>query len=302
MQIGFVGLGRMGGNMAQRLLERGGHEVVGFDLSAEAASAARQAGATLVASLADLVGALRPPRVAWLMLPAGEPVERTLRALVDLCTPGDLLVDGGNSDYRDSLRRAREVAARGLELLDVGTSGGLRGRELGYALMVGGSAEGFARLEPVLRDLAPPGGYAHVGPSGAGHFAKMVHNGVEYALMQAYAEGFALLERAPYGYDLAELARVWNAGGVVRSWLLELVQEALARDPKLAAMGGYVEDTGYGRWTVETAVELAVPIPAITAALYARFRSRQDEPFADRLLAVLRQLFGGHATRPPAPP
>jgi 6-phosphogluconate dehydrogenase len=297
MQIGFVGLGRMGANMVKRLLERGGHEVVAYDVSAAAVDRVAQAGAAGVHSLADLARALRPPRAIWIMVPAGDPVDQTLQSLIAVCEPGDLFADGGNSNYKDSLRRAQEVATHSCELLDVGTSGGIWGRELGYALMVGGSAEGFARLEPALRTLAPEGGYAHVGPSGAGHFAKMVHNGVEYALMQSYAEGFALLEQAPFDYDLATVARVWNNGGVVRSWLLELVRDALEKDPRLESVGGYVEDTGYGRWTVQAAIEMGVPAPVIMASLFTRFRSRQDEPFAERLLAILRQQFGGHAVR-----
>ncbi len=298
MEIGFVGLGRMGGNMVLRLLERGGHTVVGFDPNREAVQHVIQAGAGGANSLEELVAALRPPRVIWVMVPSGPPVDQTLSTLASLCSRGDLIVDGGNSFYKDSIRHAKELEAQGLEMLDVGTSGGIWGRQVGYCMMVGGSVKAFTRVEPVLHALAPDGGYAHVGPNGAGHFSKMVHNGIEYGLMQAYAEGFAVLEASPFEYDFHTLAGLWNKGSVIRSWLLELAESAFEDDPKLENVEGYVEDTGEGRWAVLTAIEEAVPAPVIAEALYARFRSRRPDNFADRVLAVLRKEFGGHAVRP----
>jgi 6-phosphogluconate dehydrogenase len=235
------------------------------------------------------------------MVPAGGPVDQTLRDLTNLCQPGDLFVDGGNSYYRDDLRRADELAPHGFIYMDAGTSGGIWGREIGYALMVGGSDEGYARIEPVVRALAPDNGYAHTGPVGSGHFAKMVHNGIEYGLMQAYAEGFSILERAPFNFDLAGLAELWNHGSVIRSWLLELAARALTEDPRLEGIRGYVEDTGEGRWTVAAAISEDVPAPVITQALYTRFRSREQEDFGDKFVAVLRREFGGHAVKAAAP-
>jgi 6-phosphogluconate dehydrogenase len=300
MQIGFVGLGRMGANMVRRLLERGGHEVVAYDQSAAAVAEIVSAGATGAGSLAELVATLRTPRTIWLMVPSGDPVDQTLRALAELAAPGDLFVDGGNSHYKDTVRRAREAGAGGFAYVDAGTSGGVWGRELGYCLMVGATPQDFARIEPIVRTLAPEAGYAHVGPVGAGHFSKMVHNGIEYGMMQAYAEGFAILERSPFGYDLKELADLWQHGSVIRSWLLELAAGAFADDPHLERIAGYVEDTGEGRWTVEAAIEESVPAPIITNSLYARFRSREESDFGDRVLAALRKGFGGHAVRPAA--
>jgi len=296
MPLGFVGLGRMGSNMVTRLLQ-GGHSVVAWDVNADAVRAVAGAGARGAASLAELAGALAPPRAGWVMVPAGEPTERTVRELAGLLAAGDTIVDGGNSYYKDDIRRAAELAARGLSYVDAGTSGGIWGLRLGYCLMVGGPAPAVARLEPVFRTLAPADGYLHVGQSGAGHYVKMIHNGIEYAMMQSYAEGFELMRESPYGLDLPRVAALWNHGSVVRSWLLELAADALAEDPHLESVKAYVEDSGEGRWTVEDAVEKAVPAPAITAALYARFRSRRDNSFADRLLAALRHKFGGHAVR-----
>jgi len=296
MPLGFVGLGRMGSNMVTRLLQ-GGHSVVAWDVNADAVRAVAGAGARGAASLAELAGALAPPRAVWVMVPAGEPTERTVRELAGLLAAGDTIVDGGNSYYKDDIRRAAELAARGLFYVDAGTSGGIWGLRLGYCLMVGGPAPAVARLEPVFRTLAPADGYLHVGQSGAGHYVKMIHNGIEYAMMQSYAEGFELMRESPYGLDLPRVAALWNHGSVVRSWLLELAADALAEDPHLESVKAYVEDSGEGRWTVEDAVEKAVPAPAITAALYARFRSRRDNSFADRLLAALRHKFGGHAVR-----
>jgi len=296
MEVGFVGLGRMGGGMVGRLLAAG-HRVVGYDRAAEAVAAAARRGAVGVGSLAELAGALAPPRVVWVMVPAGEPTEAVIRELASRLQPGDTVVDGGNTHFQDDPRRAGELARVGVAYVDVGVSGGLRGAEHGYCLMVGGEASAVARLAPLFEALAPPGGWLHVGPSGSGHFVKMVHNGIEYGLMQAYAEGFELLAAADWPLDLAAIARLWTRGSVVRSWLLELAAEALAEDPTLAGLKGWVEDSGEGRWTVETAVERAVPLPVITAALYARFRSRRVDPFGDRLLAALRQRFGGHDVR-----
>jgi 6-phosphogluconate dehydrogenase len=298
MEIGFVGLGRMGANMVARLLERGDHRIVAYARNPESVARVAQQGAVGVGSLKELIDSLRPPRTIWVMVPSGSPTEDVLQALAVQASRGDLFIDGGNSYFKDSVRRARDLKDRGFEMLDSGTSGGIWGREIGYCMMVGGEEESFRRLEPVLRDLAPENGYALVGPNGAGHFSKMIHNGIEYGMMQAYAEGFALLERSPFRYDYAALSDLWNRGSVVRSWLLELAADAFRQDPELKGVAGYVEDTGEGRWTVQTAIEEAVPAPVITQALFARFRSREEDSFADRVLAVLRRQFGGHATRP----
>ncbi|HEY3186912.1 MAG TPA: decarboxylating 6-phosphogluconate dehydrogenase, partial [Solirubrobacteraceae bacterium] len=258
MEIGFVGLGRMGGNMVTRLL-RDGHRVVAYDRSATAVTAVAEGGARGVGSLAELSKALTPPRAVWVMVPAGEATEATIRELCGTLAAGDIVVDGGNTHYKDDVRRARELAARGLAYVDAGTSGGIWGLENGYCLMVGGEREPVARLEPIFHSLAPKGGYLHVGGIGAGHYVKMIHNGIEYAMMQAYAEGFELMSESPYGLDLPKIAELWNHGSVVRSWLLELAADALAADPKLSALKPWVEDSGEGRWTVEDAVEKAVP-------------------------------------------
>jgi 6-phosphogluconate dehydrogenase len=282
----MVGLGRMGGNMAERL-RRAGHEVVGYD---------RDPKVSDVASLADLVETLGPsPRVVWVMVPSGEPTRATIAALALLLSAHDLIADGGNSNYRESITRSTELAERGIGFLDVGVSGGIWGLENGYGLMVGGRPEHFELLKPVLLALAPhEGGLAHVGPSGAGHFTKMVHNGVEYGLMQAYAEGYELLAASDLGIDVHGAIDAWRYGTVIRSWLLELLHLALVDDPALEHIKGWAEDSGEGRWTVEEAVRLAVPAPAITAALYARFSSRQDDSPAMKVIAALRQQFGGH--------
>ena len=287
MKLGMIGLGRMGAGLSERL-RSGGHEVVGFDRDPELSD---------VDSLAELVKRLPAPRVGWMMVPAGEPTEDTVKALADLLDAGDIVVDGGNSNYRDSIRRAGELSERGIEFLDAGTSGGIWGLELGFCLMVGGSAEAFAAVEPVFATLAPEGGYAHVGPVGAGHFTKMVHNGIEYGMMQAYAEGFDLLKAYDVDLDLQQIAGLWSHGSVVRSWLLELVAEALQRDPALEQLRAHVDDSGEGRWTVDEAVARGVPLPVITQALFARFASRDEDSFALRMLAALRQEFGGHPVR-----
>jgi 6-phosphogluconate dehydrogenase len=286
MKIGIVGLGRMGGGIAARLRDAG-HEVVGYD----------SAAASDVASPRELAAALTPPRVVWLMVPAGEATQGVIGELAGLLSSGDIVVDGGNGNYRDALRRAQQLAAKGVRFLDCGTSGGVWGRDEGYCLMLGGEKAAFDTIEPLLRALAPAGGYAYLGPSGAGHFAKMAHNGIEYGLLQAYAEGFSLLQASEYGYDLARLCELWNSGGVIRSWLLELAQRAFAGDPRLALLRGYVEDSGEGRWIVEEAVRRGVPLPAITISLYRRFASREENSFANRFVAALRREFGGHTVR-----
>ena len=296
MELGFVGLGRMGGNMVTRLT-RDGHRIVAWDPSVDAAKRARDNGVQVVGSLADLPRALTAPRAVWVMVPAGEPTESTIQTLARTLERGDTIVDGGNTKWTDDVRRGAELAARGLHYVDAGTSGGLWGLQYGYCLMVGGDTSAVERLAPIFTTLAPPDGWLHVGGVGAGHYTKMVHNGIEYALMQAYAEGFELMSASDYGLDLPKIAKLWNQGSVVRSWLLELTAAALADDPTLESLKPYVDDSGEGRWTVEDAVNKAVPAPTITAALFARFRSRRDNSFADRLLAALRHQFGGHAVR-----
>jgi 6-phosphogluconate dehydrogenase len=286
MKLGMVGLGRMGGNMAERL-RRHGHEVVGYDRSPELSQ---------VASLAELVQVLPKPAVVWVMVPAGEPTRATIAALANFLEPGDLVVDGGNSNYRDSMARSVELATRGIGFVDAGVSGGIWGLEIGYGLMVGGTEEHVAVIWPVLQALAPPeGGLAHVGPPGAGHFTKMVHNGVEYGLMQSYAEGYELLRASDLGIDVEGAIAAWTHGTVVRSWLLDLLLQALEDDPGLTKVKGWAEDSGEGRWTVDEAVRLAVPVPVIASALFARFASRQDDSPAMKVVAALRKQFGGHA-------
>ncbi len=299
MQLGMVGLGRMGANMTLRLL-RGGHDVVVYSRGQDAVAKASAAGATGTSSLDDLVAHLPAPRVVWIMVPSGKATDDTIARLLDLLAPGDAIVDGGNSNYKDSTARYAAAKAKGIDFIDAGTSGGVWGLENGYCLMVGGDAAPVARCEPIFLTLAPAGGYAHVGPSGAGHFSKMVHNGIEYGMLAAYGEGFEILEKSPYGYDLHQLAELWLHGSVVRSWLLELAELALRDDPKLAAIRGYVEDSGEGRWTVQAAIDEDVPAPVITLALLSRFVSRQDESFSAKVIAALRNQFGGHAVKPEA--
>jgi 6-phosphogluconate dehydrogenase len=296
MQLGFVGLGRMGLNMVTRLT-RGGHKVVAFDRSADAVARAVAAGAQGASALAALVSALTPPRAIWVMVPAGEPTESTVAALAGLLSADDVVVDGGNSNFHDDVRRAQSLADKRIHYIDAGTSGGIWGLQEGYCLMVGGEAEVCKRLEPIFLTLAPQDGYLRVGDPGAGHYVKMIHNGIEYGLMQAYAEGFELMHESPYHVDLAAIAALWNHGSVVRSWLLELTARALAEDGTLSALQGYVDDSGEGRWTVQEAIDRGVPLPVITAALFTRFRSRENNPFAERLLAALRNQFGGHAVK-----
>jgi len=296
MDLGLIGLGRMGANMAQRLMG-GGHRIVAHDRSPEAVRDVAKAGADGGASLEDLVGKLSPPRAVWLMVPSGAPVEETIHSLAPLLSPGDAIIDGGNSYYKDSVQRAASLKKHRLHFLDVGTSGGIWGLKMGYCLMIGGEEEVFRRLEPIFQTLAPEEGYAYMGSSGAGHFAKMVHNGIEYGLLQAYAEGFELAHASPYELDLAQLARLWNRGSVVRSWLLELTEKALAADPGLASVKGYVEDSGEGRWMVLEAVERGVPLPVISLSLLTRFRSQQEDSFGAKVIAALRREFGGHAVK-----
>ncbi len=298
MRMGMAGLGRMGMNMALRLV-RGGVEVVGYNRSPGKVDDLAGEGGIPAYTLAELVEKLAPPRVVWLMLPAGAIVDEHLEALADLLDPGDLVVDGGNSNFRDSVRRAADLAQAGLDFADVGVSGGIWGLELGYCLMVGGPEAAYQRLLPALQALAAKGGLMHCGAHGAGHFVKMVHNGIEYGMMQAYAEGFHIMQASPYGpgLDFAAVARMWNQGSVVRSWLLELAEAALAKDPCLDGLSAWVEDSGEGRWTVEQAVDSAVYAPVITLSLMERFRSRERNSFADRLLAALRREFGGHAVQ-----
>jgi 6-phosphogluconate dehydrogenase len=286
MQLGMVGLGRMGSGMTERL-GRAGHEVKTFDPKVESTAG----------SLEELAQQLTPPRHVWLMIPAGEITERAVQELLGILERDDAIVDGGNSNFRDSQRRAAEAREEGLYFLDVGVSGGIWGLREGFALMAGGEAEPVERLGPIFAALAPEGGFAHVGPSGAGHFVKMVHNGVEYGLMQAYAEGFELMQASEFDLDLHSVAELWRHGSVVRSWLLDLLARALEDDPGLEGIRGYVEDSGEGRWTVEQAIDNAVPLHVITAALYARFASRQDESFAAKVNAALRNQFGGHAVK-----
>ena len=296
MQIGMVGLGRMGFNMTLRM-QRRGISVVAFDQGPDPVAAAAKEGATPASTLAALVKALAPPRAVWLMIPSGKPVDDTLDRLIPMLAKGDLVIDGGNSNFRDSQRRGERLAGAGMAFVDCGTSGGIWGLENGYCMMLGGDAASIARLEPVLDALAPPDGWLHVGPVGSGHFSKMIHNGIEYGLMQSYAEGFEILTSGPFQYDLAALAHLWNRGSVVRSWLLELAEDAFRRDPGLEKIRGWVEDSGEGRWTVEEALRENVPAELLTLALLSRFRSRQDNSFRDRVIAALRNEFGGHAVK-----
>ncbi|HEX2295955.1 MAG TPA: decarboxylating 6-phosphogluconate dehydrogenase [Actinomycetota bacterium] len=296
MQIGMVGLGRMGANMSRRLLD-GGHEVIGYDVDPAAVEQLVTEGALGAASLETLVEKLATPRAVWLMLPAGDVTGAAVARLAELLDRGDVVVDGGNSRHVDTVARAGLLGESGVELVDSGTSGGIWGLEEGYCLMVGSSEEAFARLEPLFRTLATEGGYARVGPPGAGHFVKMVHNGIEYALMQAYGEGFQLMHEGGYDVDVARVAELWRHGSVVRSWLLDLAARALDGDPALAELDDYVEDSGEGRWTLEYAIEHAIPAPLIALSLFERFASRQESSFSNKLVAALRREFGGHGVR-----
>jgi 6-phosphogluconate dehydrogenase len=296
MKIGMVGLGRMGGNMTVRLI-RYGHEVVAYDPNGSARDTAATAGAKPAATLEELVNGLEPPRIVWLMIPAGRVTDATIEALTPLLSEGDTVIDGGNSNYKDSIRTAEALDRHGLALLDCGTSGGVWGLANGYCLMVGGKREAFDRAEPIFKALAPDNGYAYIGRSGAGHFVKMVHNGIEYGLLAAYGEGFEIMKASDFELDLPTIAGIWRYGSVVRSWLLELLVEAYRTDADLSQVGAYVEDSGEGRWTVQAAIEQNVPAPITALALFARFASRQDESYAAKVIAALRREFGGHAIK-----
>jgi 6-phosphogluconate dehydrogenase len=296
MQLGMVGLGRMGANMVQRLLN-GGHQVAAFDRNPAAVEEIASRGAVGATSLEDLARKLNAPRALWIMVPVGAPVQQTIDALRPHLQPGDILIDGGNSNFHDSRRRAEELASAGIHYVDVGTSGGVWGLEKGYCLMIGGAREAFEHLEPLFKTLAPPDGYAYVGPSGAGHFVKMVHNGIEYGMLQAYGEGFEVLHASDYDLDLHQIAHLWNQTSVVRSWLLELAERAFEKEGDLASIRGYVEDTGMGRWTIQEAMDKNIPAPVLTLSLLARFASRQEESFSAKVIAALRNEFGGHAVK-----
>jgi 6-phosphogluconate dehydrogenase len=297
MQLAMIGLGRMGGNMVQRLLQ-GGHQVVVFDRSADAVKAHVAMGAKAAKDLADLIARLSPPRVVWVMVPAGAAVESTIEQLLPGLSQGDIVIDGGNSNYKDSVRRAAWLKGKGIGFIDAGTSGGIWGLTVGYCLMIGASPEAFRQCEPIFRTLAPPDGYAHVGPPGSGHYVKMIHNGIEYGMLQAYAEGYEILHASKdFDLDLHQISAVWNRGSVVRSWLNELAERAFAKDTELSALKGYVEDSGEGRWTVQEAIDLDVPAPVITLSLLTRFRSRQGDSFGAKVIAALRNEFGGHAVK-----
>ena len=296
MQIAIAGLGRMGMNMARRLI-RGGHEVVAWNRSPEKVEEIAKEGAKGAFSLEKMVRSLLPPRAVWLMLPAGELIDETLEQLIPVLEPGDIFIDGGNSFYMDDMRRKSRLDPYGIHYVDVGVSGGIWGLQEGYCLMAGGEKVIFHHLEPILRTLAPPEGYMYCGECGSGHFVKMVHNGIEYGMMSAYGEGFSILKASPYGgkLDLAAVAHLWNRGSVVRSWLLELAEAAFLKDRDLESIQGYVEDSGEGRWTVQQAIDSGVPAPVIAAALFQRFGSRMQDSFSDKVLAALRNEFGGHA-------
>ena len=299
MDIAMIGLGKMGANMAQRLMN-GGHRVVVYDINEEAIQASEKAGAVGARSLVELAAKLPVPRIVWVMVPSGKITDETITALTALFSPGDIIIDGGNSNYKDSIRHAAEAGQKGVGFLDAGTSGGVWGLQEGYSLMIGGEAEVVEIVRPIFETLAPAAneGWGHVGPHGAGHFTKMIHNGIEYGLMQAYAEGFEILKaKKDFGLDLAKIAHIWQKGSVVRSWLLDLTARALDQDTDLKDIKGWVADSGEGRWTVSEAMDLNVPAPVITLSLQARFISRQTESFAAKMLAAMRNQFGGHAVK-----
>ena len=297
MQLAMIGLGRMGGNMVRRLMG-GGHQLVVYDRSPEAVQEHAAKGAKAARDLDDVCAQLQPPRVVWVMVPAGAPTQATIDDLAGRLSKGDVIIDGGNSNFHDTLRRGEALRAKGIDFVDAGTSGGIWGLEVGYCLMVGGPEEAVRRCEPIFRTLAPPDGYAHVGPTGAGHFVKMIHNGIEYGMLQAYAEGYEILHASKdFKLDLGRIAALWNHGSVVRSWMNELAERAFAADADLAGIRGYVEDSGEGRWTVQEAIDLSVPAPVITLALQMRFRSRQPDSFGAKVVAALRKEFGGHAVK-----
>ena len=296
MELGMIGLGRMGANMTERLV-LGGHRVITYDRSAEAIERVVDKGAVGAYSLADFVKQLSAPRAVWLMVPSGDPVDQTIEQLLPSLAPGDIVIDGGNSNYKDSIRRGEKLKTHAMHFVDAGTSGGIWGLKNGYCMMVGGEKEIVGRLEPIFLTLAPNDGYLHAGPVGAGHFVKMVHNGIEYGMMQAYGEGFELLKASPFDLDLGKIAHLWNQGSVVRSWLLELCQSAFEKDPELASIKGYVEDSGEGRWTVVEAIERGVSATVLAHSLFARYASRQQDAFSNKVIAALRNEFGGHAVK-----
>ena len=299
MELGIIGLGKMGGNMAERL-RLAGHTVVGFDFSAEAVQRLTDAGSLGVHSLEDLVKNLHAPRAIWIMVPAGDPVDETIAKLEKLLSPGDIIIDGGNSNYKDTIRRHGEVTAKGFQYVDCGTSGGVWGLKEGYSMMIGGDKEPVEHLRPIWEALAPAPdkGWGHVGPSGSGHFVKMVHNGIEYGMMQAYAEGFTIMEKKEVlDLNLPQIAKIWQYGSVVRSWLLDLTADALEKNPTLEGLEAYVVDSGEGRWTVFEAIDLNVSAPIITESLIRRIRSREENNFTDRMIAIQRNAFGGHAVK-----
>jgi len=297
MKIGFIGLGKMGASMARRLL-KGGHEVIAFDITEDARKEIQHYGAQTASSLAGMIKGLDLPRIIWLMVPAGHITNNTIDTLIPLLNKGDILIDGGNSFYKDSMARSEVLRSKEIFFLDVGTSGGIWGLETGYCLMIGGNKRAFDQAEPLFQVLAPENGYAHMGPSGSGHFVKMVHNAIEYAMLEAYGEGFELMNaKKEFGLDLGKISELWNHGSVIRSWLLELAEKAFHEDPRLANVIGYVEDTGEGRWATIDAIENAVPTPIITLSLLQRFRSRQQDSFSGKVIASLRNQFGGHAVK-----
>jgi len=296
MDIGFIGLGKMGMNMVTRLCQ-GGHRVVAYDRSTTLITEAEGKGATASSSLEDLIAKLPKPRAVWVMVPSGQPTEDTVQQLLTILDKNDIVIDGGNTKFHDDVRRAADLQKRGVLYVDAGTSGGIWGLQIGYCLMVGGENEPVKRLAPILTTLAPENGWAHVGGHGAGHYVKMVHNGIEYSMMQGYAEGFELMSKSEYQLDLAKIADLWMHGSVVRSWLLELAAGALKEDPRLDSLKGYVQDSGEGRWMIMDAIEKDVPVPTLTTALFTRFRSRQETSFAEKMLAALRKAFGGHSVR-----
>lgn len=296
MELGFIGLGKMGMNMVTRLAQHE-HRVVVYNRTTDSIRQAEDKGCVGSASPADLVAKLTKPRVVWIMVPSGPPTEETIQTFTPLLEAGDTIIDGGNTKFHDDVRRASELKARGIHYIDVGTSGGIWGLQIGYCLMIGGESTVVKRLEPIFTSLAPENGWAHVGSHGAGHYVKMVHNGIEYSMMQGYAEGFELMSKSEYQLDLAKIADLWMHGSVVRSWLLELAAGALAQDPHLASLKGYVQDSGEGRWMLMDALDKDVPVPTLSAALFTRFRSRQEQSFAEKMLAALRQAFGGHAVK-----
>jgi 6-phosphogluconate dehydrogenase len=299
MQLGLIGLGKMGGNMAERL-RLGGHQVVGFDFNADAVAKLTASGNVGVSTLDDLAKKLVGRKAIWIMVPQGDPVDQTLAKLEPLLNPGDILIDGGNSNYKDSKRRYKEVTAKGFQFVDVGTSGGVWGLKEGYSMMIGGDQEPIEYLRPIFETLAPAPdkGWGHVGPGGSGHFVKMIHNGIEYGMMQAYAEGFTIMEKKEeFGLNLPQISQIWRYGSVVRSWLLDLTADALGKNPTLEGLEAFVEDSGEGRWTVIEAIDLNVSAPVITESLMRRIRSREENNFTDRMLAIMRNEFGGHAVK-----